>query len=115
MRIWLNGGKAYCSVAITFDDGSGIVLPALQGYIGHITVADGGVSNVSYVPSDNSRRWSEYEKRRDDIKRLRSAVSAAAKLGTLRLRKKDATSLRSASESKAVRSKTRYVCSLCVR
>lgn len=91
VRIWMDGGKAHCSVAITFGDGSGTVLPALQGYIGHITVADGGVSNVSYVPSDNSPRWSEYEKRRKDIERLRSAVSAAASLGTLRLGKEHAT------------------------
>jgi hypothetical protein len=90
VRIWPDGGRTHCSVAITFGDGSGTLLPALQGYIGHITVADGGVLNVSYVPSDNSLRWIEYEKRRKDIDKLRSAVSAAASLGTLRLRKEDA-------------------------
>ena len=40
----------HCSVAITFGGGNGTVLPALHGYIGHITVADGGVSNVTLCP-----------------------------------------------------------------
>jgi hypothetical protein len=89
VRIWMDTGKRQCSVAITFGDGNGTVLPALHGYIGHVTV-DGGVSNVSYVPSDNSDRWPEYLKRKNEIDRLRSAVSAAVSLGTLRLGKEHA-------------------------
>jgi len=91
VRVWLPYPETHCSVAITFDNGRGTALPALEGYIGHITVAEGGVSNVSYVPSSNSERWTEYEKRREEIDRLRSAVSVAAGLGVLRLRKEDAT------------------------
>jgi hypothetical protein len=87
VRIWMNGSNRHCSVAITFGGGSGIVLPALHGYIGHITVADSGVSNVSYVPSSNSTRWPQYLKRQTEIDKLRSAVLAAASLGALRLGK----------------------------
>lgn len=87
VRIWMNGSTRHCSVAITFGDGNGTVLPALHGYIGHITVADIGVSNVSYVPSSNSTRWPQYLKRQTEIDKLRSAVSAAASLGALRLGK----------------------------
>jgi hypothetical protein len=90
VRVWMDEGTSHCGVAITFGDGSGTVLPALLGYIGHITVADGGVSNVSYVPSDNSPRWRGYVKRRREIEKLRSAVSAAAGLGSLRLGKEHA-------------------------
>jgi Caspase domain len=87
VRIWLGDGKSSCSVAITFADGTGTVLPALKGYLGHITVADdGGVANVSYVPSEHSVRWDEYVTRREQIDSLRSAVAAAASLGVLRLR-----------------------------
>lgn len=90
VRIWLDPGKTHCSVAITFGDGTGIVLPALQGYLGHITVAGGGVTNVSYIPSEYSTRWESYLDRREEIDSLRSAVAAAASLGVLRLRKEDA-------------------------
>lgn len=86
VRIWMDGAR-HCSVAITFGDGNGTVLPALQGYIGHITVTDSGVSNVSYVPSSNSTRWPQYLIRQTEIDKLRSAVSAAASLGALRLGK----------------------------
>lgn len=87
VRIWMDGRTRCCSVAITFDDGTGTVLPALHGYIGHIIVTDGGVSNVNYVPSSNSTRWPKYLKRRTEIDKLRSAVAAAASLGALRLGK----------------------------
>lgn len=90
VRIWMNGSNRHCSVAITFGGGNGTVLPALHGYIGHITVADGGVSNVIYVPSSNSTRWPQYLKRQAEIDKLRSAVSAAASLGALRLEKDQA-------------------------
>jgi len=42
------------------------------------------------VPSSNSTRWPEYLKRKNEIDRLRSAVSAAVSLGTLRLGKEHA-------------------------
>jgi hypothetical protein len=87
VRVWMDSGERHCSVAITLGDGTGTVLPALHGYIGHITVADGGVSNVSYVPSDNSPIWPYYLERKKEIEKLRSAVSAAASLGALRLGK----------------------------
>lgn len=90
VRIWLDPGRTSCSVAITFADGTGTALPALEGYLGHINVADGGVTNVTYVPSDNSWRWTYYLERREEIDSLRSAVSAAASLGVLRLREDDA-------------------------
>jgi Caspase domain len=89
VRVWMDTSN-YCSVAITFGGGSGTVLPALRGYIGHITVNDGGVSNVSYVPSSNSYRWPGYLTRQTKIERLRSAVAAAARLGALRLGKDQA-------------------------
>lgn len=90
VRVWLDGGRDHCNVAITLSNGCGTVLPALRGYIGHVTVVDGGVSNVSYVPSEYSDRWGAYERRRDEIDRLRSAVAAAAGLGALRLREDEA-------------------------
>ena len=90
VRVWLAYPENHCSVAITFDNGCGTVLAALAGYIGHITVSDGGVSNVSYVPSANSQRWAAYAKRRKEIERLRSAVSVASALGAFRLPNEDA-------------------------
>jgi Caspase domain len=57
-----NDGAPSASVLIQFEGGSGTVLPGLRGYIGHIFVDDGAVTNVNYVPSTNSvDRWREYQ------------------------------------------------------
>ncbi|MBR1299260.1 caspase family protein [Bradyrhizobium sp. AUGA SZCCT0042] len=78
------------SVLIEFDGGSGTVLPGLRGYIGHVFVDGGRVSNVNYVPSTNSKRWSEYQNVRRDIEALRAAVAAAASLGVFRIAPQEA-------------------------
>ncbi|MDB5574915.1 MAG: hypothetical protein JWR80_91 [Bradyrhizobium sp.] len=83
---------ASASVLIEFDDGKGTVLPGLRGYIGHIFVDDGVVTNVNYVPSANSTRWNEYQIVREDVEALRAAVAAAAGLGVFRIAPQEAQS-----------------------
>jgi hypothetical protein len=74
-----------CSVALRFSNGRGMALPALRGYIGHVLVDGNNVLNVSYVPSDNSWRWSDYVQRRERIENLRAAAAAAVRMGVFRL------------------------------
>ena len=83
---------ASASVLIEFEDGKGTVLPGLRGYIGHIFVDDGVVTNVNYVPSANSTRWNEYQTVREDVEALRAAVAAAAGLGVFRIAPQEAQS-----------------------
>jgi hypothetical protein len=92
IRVWLPVRPNWCSVAITFGDGTGTVLPALSGYIGHVAVVEGGVANVSFVPADNSPRWRYYVGNKERIEELRSAVATAAQFGALRLGKQHARS-----------------------
>jgi hypothetical protein len=77
--------KKAASVLIRFEDGSGTVVPGLEGYLGYIFVENGVVVNVNYVPSSNSRRWPGYQDKKVEIERLRASVAAAAKLGVFQV------------------------------
>lgn len=75
-------GAPSASVLIVFDNGNGVVLPGLRGYIGHVFVEGGVVANVNYVPSDNSGpRWDDYQRVQPKVEALRASVAAAAGLG----------------------------------
>jgi hypothetical protein len=74
-----------CSIAIRFGSDRGTALPVLRGYICHVLVDGNSVTNVSYVPSDNSSRWQGYASRRGLIENLRAASAAAVKMGVFRL------------------------------
>jgi hypothetical protein len=78
------------SLLIEFDGGTGTVLPALRGYVGHIFVDGGSVTNVNYVPSTNSARWNDYQYVRERVEAVRAAVAAAAGLGVFRIAPQEA-------------------------
>jgi flagellar motor protein MotB len=73
------------SVALQFADGSGTVVAALANFVGTVAVQSGRVMNVSYVPAQNSDRWSAYQRQLSDLNRLRAAVAVAAKFGAFRV------------------------------
>lgn len=73
------------TVAIVFEDGRCAIVPALNGYVGHILVDRAGVANVGYVPSANNYRYHDYERQREKIDRLRSIVAVAVDHGTFSL------------------------------
>jgi hypothetical protein len=74
------------SVVVVLDGGRSVVLPALRGYLAHAMFDEDGLSNVSYVPSSNSARWRDYERRRVEIDRLRALVALAVSRNTFQLR-----------------------------
>ena len=80
------------SVLIEFTTGTGTVLPGLRGYIGHVFVDRGSVTNVNYVPSTNDRRWPDYQSVRGQVETLRATVAAAAGLGVFRVDARDVRS-----------------------
>jgi hypothetical protein len=83
-----------CNVVLRFSNGRGTALAALRGYVCHVLVDGNSVMNVSYVPSNNSRRWPHYVQRRKRIENLRAAAAAAVRMGVFRLDDKQrATSL----------------------
>jgi hypothetical protein len=83
VRIELNAPA--CAAVLKFGNGRGTVLAALRGYICHVLVDGNSVTNVSYIPSDNTGRWFDYVRRRDRIERLRAAATAAAQHGVFRI------------------------------
>ncbi|MEL0587211.1 MAG: caspase family protein [Candidatus Thiodiazotropha sp. (ex. Lucinoma kazani)] len=84
IRLW-NAHPAV-SVAIQLEDGRCAVLAGLDGYIGHATFDESGLSNVSYVPSANHTRWPMYENRKVRIDRLRALVALAVEDNRFRVR-----------------------------
>jgi hypothetical protein len=76
LRVWT--ARPGASVAVELADGRSLALAALEGYIGHCTVTEPGLTNVSYVPSNNSQRWQDYELQRERLDRLRAKVAVAA-------------------------------------
>ena len=55
-----------------------------------MTVQDGLVTNVSFVPSDNSPRWRDYSRAREEVERLRALAATAARHGVLAVDRDDA-------------------------
>jgi hypothetical protein len=78
------------NLLIEFQDGTGVVLPAIRDYVGSITVEDGAVVNVTYEPVENSARWQAMKGRSDELRSLRALLASSARLGVFRLRDTDA-------------------------
>jgi hypothetical protein len=78
------------SVLLVLEDGSGIMLPAIPGFIAALTVEDGEMVNIAYEPSSNTDRWDEYQRKAQEIRELRAIVSASLTRGVFRLERDDA-------------------------
>ena len=86
LRVWLDG-RTSTTMLLVLDNGRGIPLAVLAGYIGHISVRDGQVQTISYIPVDPNHgkserpwRWDAYVRNRETLERLR-AIAAAAVAG----------------------------------
>lgn len=78
------------NLLIEFQDGTGMVLPAIRDYVGSITVEDRAVVNVTYEPVDDSAQWQAMKSRAEELRSLRALLAASARLGVFRLRDEDA-------------------------
>jgi hypothetical protein len=78
------------SLLLRFDDGRGAVVPYFRGYIAHVTVSAAGVSQIAFVPSDNSARWGDDLAQREWIDQLRAAIAEAVDAERFVLSGKDA-------------------------
>lgn len=73
------------TAVLMFEDGSGTVVAALPGFLGLIAVEGGLVTSVTYSPSRNSSRWSQYGASAGRIDELRALVTTSAKFGVFRI------------------------------
>jgi hypothetical protein len=78
------------SVLLIFEDGSGVVLPAIPEFLAALTVEEGEVVDVAYEPSDNTGRWYEFQQYGNDIRTLRALAASSTKDGVFRLEGQDA-------------------------
>ena len=90
-RIGFAGPAA--NVLLILGDGSGILLPAVKGFLAALAIEDGELADVAYEPSDNTSRWQDFAGRADELRTLRAVVAGAAREGVFRLEGKQAPAL----------------------
>ena len=78
------------SVLLNLDGTRCVVLPAIPGFLGALTVEDGELVDVAYEPSDNNWRWGEFNNRSQEIRALRAIAASATRNGVFRLEGEDA-------------------------
>ena len=76
-------GKRQDSVILEFEDGSGTVIAALQGYGANVVVEQGRVVSVGYAPAKKGDLGTSQSNQRAD--QLRALVATSAKFGSFRI------------------------------
>jgi hypothetical protein len=84
---------AGASVLLRFEGGSGSLIPALPGFIAALRFDGDELVDVAYEPSQNHSRWSDYQSRAAELRRLRAVAAAASRAGRFRLDGDDAQAL----------------------
>jgi hypothetical protein len=74
-------------VLLVLEDGNGVLLPALPGFVGSLVFDKRELASVSYEPVEGTDRWHLLwsEGRFERLRELRSTVAAASRMGTFRL------------------------------
>lgn len=82
-------------VLLVLTDGSGILVPAISEFVAELSFQGGLLTNLSYEPSVHTSRWSDYARRRDELRALRATVAASVAMGVFRLDGNEALKLAS--------------------
>jgi hypothetical protein len=85
--------RPFASVLLTLENGAGIVLPAVSGFLCAVTVDQGELVDVAYEPSDNTDRWAYFEQHAAEVRTLRAVAASATRNGVFRLEGDDALKL----------------------
>lgn len=75
----VRGGTAL----VRFDDGGGVALGILPGYVGTVLVGRGRIEVLSYTPARGSRAYDGYRYEREYLEARRAMATAAATVGKL--------------------------------
>jgi hypothetical protein len=73
------------NVLVTFEDGRGVVLPAIPDFLGALRFQEGELIDVAYEPSDNSGRWGAFAHSINEIRTLRAVIASSSEFGVFRL------------------------------
>lgn len=86
VRVWgLDPGRPGASVLMRLSSGACAVIPAIFGFMCGVTVEDGRLVDVAYEPMDTRGRWDEFMARATEIRRARSTLAAATRMGVASL------------------------------
>jgi hypothetical protein len=86
LRVDLPTDRRGANVLVKLADGSVVVAPAYRDFITGLSFDRAGLlEDVWCEPSANTARWRTYERRADDIRRLRAVIAASTALGVFRL------------------------------
>lgn len=80
-------------VLLVLDNGTGVVVPAIPGFIGALTFDGGEFIDLAYEPSANTARGTDYPQRARELQTLRKVVATASRNGAFRLEGDDAALL----------------------
>lgn len=80
-------------VLIVLREGSGVLLPAIHGFLASLTFDNGRLDDVAYEPSHNSQRWVDYRDRADELRSLRAVIASSSRLGRFRVDQENANVL----------------------
>ena len=81
------------STLLTFKSGDSALLPAIQDFLTTLTFDGQHLVDVTYEPSNNSGRWSDYQNRLTEIRNLRAVIASSSRLGTFHLDDPEAETL----------------------
>jgi hypothetical protein len=78
------------SVLLRLENGTGCVVPVVQGFLSAVTFDDGELVDVAYEPSANTWRWDVYQQGASEVRALRGVAATASRHGRFRLDPRDA-------------------------
>jgi len=81
------------SVLLMLDNGNGVVLPVLPGFIGALNFDGDELIDVAYEPSENTARAGFYREQGRELRALRKVVASASRDGSFRLNGEQAATL----------------------
>jgi hypothetical protein len=70
---------------LEFDNGSLVMLPVIEDFIGRLRFENDELVDVSYEPASQTPRRHSYDDRLQELRRLRSTIAAATKQGAFHL------------------------------
>ncbi len=85
--------RSAASVLLTLTSGIGVLIPAIGEFLATLTFDDDSLIDVAYEPSQGSSRWSMYDSRAAELRKLRAVVASSSRLGTFQLEGPDAENL----------------------
>lgn len=77
------GDRPAATLVVQFDGGMGAPIAVLKDFGTHVTVGEGGITDLRYTPIKDGGVWWEFDSERQRLTELRALVREASKRGVL--------------------------------